>query len=160
MSRSSPRRIVHLGLLVIVIFTFLGADQDARFQTLGLKIKCICGGCNQALVACNHVGCSYSDRMRAELASAVDRGDSDDLTLQAFVQEYGPTVLIAPTATGFNRVAWIMPYLALMLGITTVVLIVRTWRMRPPVLSAAGTTPVSGPGLEPFREQARRDTEV
>ena len=77
---------------------------------------CVCG-CNQVLLECNHVGCTYSDRMRDELAAEFDRGDSDDLVLQAFVQKYGPTVLAAPTTTGFNRVAWIMPYLALVLGL-------------------------------------------
>jgi cytochrome c-type biogenesis protein CcmH/NrfF len=41
----------------------------------------------------------------------MDRGDNDDLVLQGFVQEYGPTVIAAPTSTGFNRVAWIMPFL-------------------------------------------------
>ena len=30
--------------------------------------------------------------------------------MQAFVQKYGNTVLSAPTGTGFNRVAWIMPF--------------------------------------------------
>ena len=40
----------------------------------------------------------------------IDKGDNDDLILQGFVQEYGPTVIAAPTATGFNRMAWIMPF--------------------------------------------------
>jgi cytochrome c-type biogenesis protein CcmH/NrfF len=51
--------------------------------------------------------------MRNELAAGIQRGDSDDLVLQAFVQKYGATILAAPTTTGFNRVAWVMPYLAL-----------------------------------------------
>ena len=50
---------------------------------------CACG-CRQILLECNHVGCSYSDRMRDELSTALTRGDSDDLVLQAFVQKYGP----------------------------------------------------------------------
>jgi cytochrome c-type biogenesis protein CcmH len=156
MSRNGLRRRFELLLLVAVVFLVLGADQDARFQSLGHKVKCICGGCNQALVECNHVGCTYSDRMRGELASYVARGDSDNLTLQAFVQKYGPTVLIAPTTTGFNTVAWVMPYLALVLGIITVVLVGRAWKLRPP----DGVTPPAQAELEPFREQARRDTEL
>ena len=32
----------------------------------------------------------------------VARNDSDDLILQAFVQEYGPTVLAEPPTKGFN----------------------------------------------------------
>src|SRR5205823_11808380 len=67
-------------------------------QTCALPILCVCG-CNQVLLECNHVGCAYSDRMRGELAAGVERSESDDLTLQTFVQKYGPTVLIAPTST-------------------------------------------------------------
>ncbi len=91
-------------------------DQAARFNDLGHRMMCVCG-CNQILLECNHVGCTYSDRMRAELVAAVDRGDNDDLTLQSFVQKYGPPVLAAPTKTGFDRVAWVAPYLALVLGL-------------------------------------------
>jgi cytochrome c-type biogenesis protein CcmH/NrfF len=156
MSGNGLVRLLQLLLLASVVFLVLAADQDARFQSLGHKVKCICGGCNQALVECNHVGCTYSDRMRGELASYIERGDSDNLTLQAFVQKYGPTVLIAPTTTGFNTVAWVMPYLALVLGIITVVLVGRAWRLRPP----QAVTPAAQGELEPFREQARRDTEV
>ena len=71
-----------------------------------------------------------------------------------------PTVLIAPTSTGFNRVAWIMPYLALTLGIATVVLIVRAWKHRPLPVSPSKVAPVTGVELERFREQARRDTAI
>jgi cytochrome c-type biogenesis protein CcmH len=98
--------------------------------------------------------------MRGELASYIERGDSDDLTLQAFIQKYGPTVLIAPTNSGFNRVAWIMPYLALLLGITTVVCIVRAWKMRPAKIAGSTLPPVSAREIEDFREQARRETEL
>jgi cytochrome c-type biogenesis protein CcmH/NrfF len=152
-------RVSQFLLLMFAVFLLLGADQDARFQSLGHKIKCICS-CNQVLLECNHVGCTYSDRMRGELASYVERGDSDDLTLQAFVQKYGPTVLIAPTNSGFNRVAWIMPYLVLLLGISTVVFIVRAWKMRPSPFAGSNPAPASGHELESFREQARRETEV
>jgi cytochrome c-type biogenesis protein CcmH len=149
-----------MALLSLVIFAFLGAGDDAaRFNQLGHRLMCVCS-CNQILLECNHVGCPYSDRMRGELMAALDRGDSDDLSLQAFVQKYGPTVMAAPTTTGFNRVAWVMPYLALVLGITTVVLVVRAWRLRPLAASAGGVPPVSGDQLERFRNQARKDTEL
>ena len=63
-----------------------------------------------------------SDGMRNELVSAVTRGDSDSLVQQAFVQKYGPTVLAAPTGTGFDRTAWIMPFAALFVEFGVVVL--------------------------------------
>ena len=160
MPRYFLKRVLHLTLLVSLVFILLGTDQDARFQSLGHKVKCICGGCNQVLLECNHVGCTYSSHMRAELAASVDRGESDDLTLQAFVQKYGPTVLIAPTATGFNRVAWVMPYLVLVLGLATVVIVARTWKMRPAPVPAGALPRVSGTQLEHFREQAQKETET
>jgi cytochrome c-type biogenesis protein CcmH/NrfF len=154
------RRSAQLILLTLAVFALLGAgDESARVNDLGHRMMCVCG-CNQILLECNHVGCAYSDRMRAELVAAVDRGDNDDLTLQGFVQKYGTTVMAAPTKTGFNRVAWIMPYLVLVLGLTMVTLIVRAWRSRPLVLPVGAVAAVHGAELEHFRNQARKDTEV
>ncbi len=161
---SARRTVVFLalkcGLICLAILTFLGAgDESARFNDLGHRLICVCG-CNQILLECNHVGCTYSDRMRNELVAAVDKGDNDDLTLQSFVQKYGTTVVAAPTTKGFNRIAWIMPYLALVLGLTTVVLVVRKWRSRPLLLPAGAVAPVRGAELERFRAQARKDTDL
>jgi len=158
-STPSVKRGFQLAFLFVVVMTLLGADDDSRFQSLGHKLMCACS-CNQVLLECNHVGCPLSDGMRNELTANVERGDSDDLVLQAFVQKYGPTVLLAPTTEGFNRAAWVMPYLALVLGLATVVLIVRSWRNRPLLLPQGAVAPVSGDDLDRFREQARKDTEV
>jgi cytochrome c-type biogenesis protein CcmH/NrfF len=156
------RRSLHAALLCLIVFAFLGAsDEGARFNNLGHRLMCVCG-CNQILLECNHVGCTYSDRMRNELMAGLDRGENDDLTLQDFVQKYGPTVLAAPTGTGFNRVAWIMPFLALVLGLTTTILIVVSWKGRGPGDGGGGAASgTSGsPELDRFREQARKDTEL
>lgn len=159
-SSRSFQRITQLALLSFAILALMGAgDQEARFQSLGHHMMCVCG-CGQILLECNHVGCQYSDRMRTELMAALDHGDNDDLILQAFVQKYGTTVIAAPTATGFNRVAWIMPFLALILGLVTTALIVRAWKDRPAPTSPGGVSPVAGPELETFRRQAREETEV
>jgi cytochrome c-type biogenesis protein CcmH len=157
---NSVWRSLQVTLLCLSVFALLGAgDESARFNTLGHKLMCVCG-CSQILLECNHVGCTYSDRMRGELIAGLDRGENDDLTLQDFVQKYGPTVLAAPTATGFNRVAWVMPFLALVLGLTTTIFIVLAWRKRPALAAPGGVLPVSGVDLEHFRSQARKDTEV
>ncbi len=102
-------RIAQFVLIALVAVLFMGADSDARFNKLGHQLMCACG-CNQVLLECNHVGCTYSDRMRNELAAGIARGDNDSLILQSFVQKYGNTVLAAPTGSGFNVVAWITPF--------------------------------------------------
>ena len=94
------------------------------------------------------------------VAAAVSRGDSDSLVQQAFVQKYGPTVLAAPTTTGFDRTAWIMPFVVLLAGIGFVVYIVRSWKNKPAPALADGLTPVRGAELDEFREQARKETDL
>jgi cytochrome c-type biogenesis protein CcmH/NrfF len=136
---------------------FLAAGDNARVDRLGHQVICMCG-CNQVLLECNHLGCPYLSRMKQELTAAVDRGDSDSAITQFFVQTYGTLVLAAPPNRGFNRVAWLMPYLALPAGMTLVVLIVWIWRKRPVRVHASVPAPVRGEELARFREQARKET--
>ncbi|MBZ5694805.1 MAG: cytochrome c-type biogenesis protein CcmH [Acidobacteriia bacterium] len=129
------------------------AQQTQRAKTLGAKMMCVCG-CNQILTACNHVGCQYSHAMLKELDDRVARGDSDNLILQSFIQEYGPTVLMEPPAKGFTWLVWIMPIVAPILAFFLIWQVVRRWRRRA-VLAPAG-----GPALSPeLLDRARRQAE-
>jgi cytochrome c-type biogenesis protein CcmH/NrfF len=98
--------------------------------------------------------------MRNELMAAVSRGDSDSLVEQSFVQKYGPTVLAAPTMQGFDRAAYIIPPVALILGFGLIVMVVRSWKNRPAPAIADGLRPASGTELEQFRDQARKETDL
>jgi cytochrome c-type biogenesis protein CcmH/NrfF len=145
------------GLLTVAFaLSLLGASGDrARFTDLGHRMMCVCG-CNQILLECNHVGCPYSDRMRDQLMSAVQKDGSDDAVLQSFVREYGTTVLAAPTGRGFDRMAWIMPFAVFFGGSFTAAILIRNWKGRPPSPPTAGTPPA----LDRYREQARKETEL
>jgi len=154
------RRLLSALILAAAIVLLMGAgDADARFKDLGHRMMCACG-CGQVLLECNHVGCTYSDKMRDQLSASIDKGNNDDLILQGFVQEYGPTVIAAPTATGFNRIAWIMPFLVLGLGIALAVYIVRSWKNRPTPALADGIVIPHGHELDDFRRQARKETDL
>jgi cytochrome c-type biogenesis protein CcmH/NrfF len=98
--------------------------------------------------------------MRNELMAAVSRGDNDSLVEQGFVQKYGPTVLAAPTNRGFDRIAYIIPFVALFLGFGLIMLVIRDWKNRPEPVLADGLRPVRGAELEQFRDQARKDTDL
>ncbi|HVN21612.1 MAG TPA: hypothetical protein VMU05_22690, partial [Dongiaceae bacterium] len=73
------KRLLQACLLAFVCIACLGAtpsrSADTRFNDLGHKLMCKCG-CNQILLECNHVGCSYSTQMREELMAALTRGAS------------------------------------------------------------------------------------
>jgi cytochrome c-type biogenesis protein CcmH/NrfF len=156
-TRNSKLRIAQLLLIALLAIAFMGADSDARFNKLGHGLMCMCS-CGQVLLECNHVGCTYSSRMRDELAAGIERGDNDSLVLQSFVQKYGAVVLAAPTTTGFNRIAWIMPFAVFALAIILTVWLVRLWRAH------AVAQPVPHPNLgaeqlDDLRKRARQETE-
>jgi len=98
--------------------------------------------------------------MRNELITAIERGDSDSLVEQAFVQKYGPTVLAAPTTQGFDRAAWIFPAVAFLVGVVLIVVIVRAWKKPPPSNPPGSGGSAVNAELEKFRQQALEETEV
>jgi cytochrome c-type biogenesis protein CcmH len=159
MKRFLTRRPLQLLVLALAIPFLAGASNDeARFNDIGHKMMCSCG-CSQILLECNHVGCTQSDKMRNQLAAAVQRGDNDDLILSTFVGTYGPAILAAPIRGGFDRVAWIMPFLVFVLATGVAVWIIRIWKSRPSVVAAA-SAPAVTPELDRFRDQARKETEL
>ena len=151
-------RAAQLLLIALLAIGFMGADSDARFNKLGHQLMCMCG-CNQILLECNHVGCTYSDRMRNELTAGLERGDSDSLVLQSFVQKYGNTVLAAPTTTGFNRVAWIMPFAVFAAALALTIWFVRLWKSRS-VAQPVPRPQLNSAELDALRKRARQETEV
>ena len=150
-------RIAQLALVAVLATLFLGADTDARFNKLGHQLMCMCG-CNQILLECNHVGCTYSERMRNELAATIARGDNDSLILQSFVQKYGNTVLAAPTGRGFNVVAWIMPFAVFAGAVVLAVWLVRMWKSRA-VAQPLARPALDAAQLDELRKKARQETE-
>lgn len=132
------------------------AQQTDRAKQIGKRLMCMCG-CKQILTACNHVGCQVSGAMLKELDQRVARGDSDDLILQSFVQEYGTEVIAEPPAKGFNRVAWFLPSIVLVAGLAIVIVVILRWAGRPAHVPAESK--ISDELLARARAQADRDTE-
>jgi cytochrome c-type biogenesis protein CcmH/NrfF len=160
LKRFSQHRLRLAGVICLALAILpAAADNSARVDKLGHKLICMCG-CEQVLLECNHYGCPYLTPEQRELTAAVDGGRSNEDILSAFVNEYGPTVLAAPPNTGFNRVAWLMPYFALAIGVFGVVLVVRNWRGHPTATPATGGATRAASDLDRFREQARRETDL
>jgi cytochrome c-type biogenesis protein CcmH/NrfF len=153
------RRILQVVIIAVVAFAVLGAqsDQRARYTKLGHALMCECG-CGQILLECNHVGCTVSDKMAKQLRSMIDKGQSDDQIKDAFVQEYGVIVLAAPTNKGFDRVAWIMPFVVFGLGMLAVVYVVKTWKSRQ--AAAAVIANAAPEEMDEMKRRAREETEV
>jgi len=147
-----------VGLCAALLSVFATSGVEARFNNLGHQMICMCG-CNQILLECNHVGCTYSEKMRGQLMAGLQRGESDTQVQQFFVQEYGLTVLAAPVNSGFGRVAWVTPFIVFLGALLLAALVIRNWRLRTATVSGSGK--VTGTAeLVGYREQARRETEI
>ena len=65
-----------------------------------------------AIAECRKDPCATSHEMRGELAALIDQGKSHDEIIQAFITSYGSQEMLgAPLDKGFNRLAWLFPYL-------------------------------------------------
>jgi cytochrome c-type biogenesis protein CcmH len=137
MKRGTRALVIVLAALVCVAAPAL-AQKTERAKKLSKRMMCLCG-CNQVLGECNHVGCQMSAEMLAKLDERVARNEPDDLTLQAFIQEYGIRVLAEPPREGFTILAWLMPIVATLAGLGVVWGVLQRMR-RPGMASAAGGT--------------------
>jgi len=152
-----------------LLSAFGDAQPPDHAHRLGMKVRCMCGGCNDSAGSCYHVGGAFSGPCDTALAMLkqidlrIAEGQSDDLIVQSFVQEYGQAVLVEPPHSGFGLVAWWIPALALIGGFALVLGVISRWRKRlspEPALAGAGNAhPIPSELLDRARAQAARDTE-
>lgn len=170
-TRTSSRTARRLASLVaacsLVALSFvaprpLSAQQTKRGKDIGKRVMCMCGGCNDAAGLCTHTGGSFSGPcetargMQKEIDAHVAKGDSDGATLDAFVQEYGPTVLVEPPKHGFNLLAWLMPIVLPLLALVAVWEVVRRWRAKSALVPAGGPS-VDAAFVARARSEAGKD---
>jgi cytochrome c-type biogenesis protein CcmH/NrfF len=152
------KRAVRSLILPLMAVLLMGADnQEARYQKLGGKIMCTCG-CAEMLLQCDHVGCPNSERMTHELRANVQTMSNDEQVLDWFRSTWGVVAVVEPRTHGFELLAWILPVAGLGLGLLLVILLLRTWKMRPAPIAAADLN--LAPDLEALRDRARRETEI
>jgi len=141
---------------LLLLFMVGAGNTPDRYQQLGHKLMCTCS-CGQVLLECNHVGCTVSTQEEGELRTALERGDSDQLILQNFVQKYGPTVLAAPPESGFNLVAWIAPGVVFLLAMFVTALVIRKWKLHTVAMPAEIAT---DPHTTAILDKVRKETEL
>lgn len=126
-----------------------GEDGDA-IKAIELRLHCTCG-CNLDVYTCRTTdfSCSYSPRMHREVLALAREGKTAQQILDAFVAEYGESVLMAPKPEGFNLMGYLVPGGAVALGAAVLAFVIgRRERRRSLALAAA-----SGAGAGPARAQ-------
>ena len=115
--------------IFVVAWSFLSVSgtsyAGSLLQDLENALMCKCDDkCGKVLVNCT---CSTSDKTRAKFSKMLDSGLTVDQIIKSQVDEYGETVLSAPTKFGFNLTAWVMPFIALVAGGVGVRKVIYSW---------------------------------
>ncbi|UCD11856.1 MAG: cytochrome c-type biogenesis protein CcmH [Nitrospinaceae bacterium] len=107
-----------LALMAVPVLFLLAlppaAGAGALLADLENALMCKCDDkCGKVLINCT---CSTSDKTRAEFTRMLESGLTVEQIIQKQVDQYGETVLSAPTKNGFNLTAWVAPFAALLVG--------------------------------------------
>lgn len=89
---------------------------------MGDKLACKCGACNNTVATCQMLECHYSLPAREKIGSMQKTGLSDDAIVDNFVKEGGLAALASPPTEGFHLLGWLMPFIAISLGLGVVAL--------------------------------------
>lgn len=121
-------------------------------QETSEALTCQCG-CGLTVANCNHPQCSFSVPLRTQIEGMIARGMTRAQIVAFFRAQYGEKILSAPTTQGFNLLAWVMPFVALIAGGVLIFLSLGRWRSPSPL--------PAGPALETavFDSELRRRLE-
>jgi len=170
-----PAGAVTTSLLVLVLLSGgvaeLRADHVTSAQTVVIPPKsplekdlqtaiiCMCGTCGRKRVG--ECTCDTAVKMQTEIAKLVAAGKTRDEIIQQFIAEYGSQeVLSEPINTGFNRLAWLLPYGTGLAGVLMLGFVAVRWSRRSHVEPLSETPSVpANPALQDQLEDELKDLE-
>jgi cytochrome c-type biogenesis protein CcmH len=90
------------------------------------RIRCQCG-CTLDVFTCRTTdfACQVSPAMHRDIMTLVEGGYSAQEILDAFVNEYGDRVLMAPPKVGFNILGYVLPSVAVAIGAIVLAIVIR-----------------------------------
>ncbi len=126
-------------------------------KELRAALICMCGTCGRQLVG--QCACGYAAQMREEIAELVKKGMTRDEVLQYYITKYGSQEpLAAPIDRGFNRLAWLLPYILGAAGALAAGGFAAHWSRRPRGAGAPAVAPIEAdPELQAKLDDELRD---
>jgi cytochrome c-type biogenesis protein CcmH len=131
----SRRALAWIALAAVVVVTLAivawprGGHPSAagRVQTLTSELRC--PDCEGQSIAQSSTETARA--ARADIRRRVDAGQSDADIRQAYIDKFGPSILLKPESTGLGILVWGLPAAAIVLGAAGLVFALRRWRREP-----------------------------
>jgi len=146
--------IVAIGLSVAVSRSAQAqppTPSDNQVNQVASQLYCpVCE--NVPLDVCPTQACAqWRELIREKLAA----GWSDDQIKQYFVTQYGDRVLATPPAHGLNWLVYVLPPVAILIGVGILAAVLRSWR-RAPVPEPAAPPSTEDPYVRQMEEELKR----
>ncbi len=118
-----------IAFLIILLFASPARVNAATVSDISQQLICQCG-CTLVLANCTHGECMSRDTMTTLIEQKLAQGQSEEQIIQSFVAQYGEQVLASPPKKGFNLVAWVLPFVAILAGGGVIYLALKKWVWR------------------------------
>jgi cytochrome c-type biogenesis protein CcmH len=149
--------LLGLGLCALTTLTALAQTPTPnKINEIAKGLWCpLCNGVR--LDNCELQACI---QMKEVIGQKVEAGESEAQIRAYFVEQYGDVVLGAPSTQGFNRLAWILPFLAAALGLGWLIYFVRSvTRRRTAAVTAAAPEGASEPAQDDYLRRVDEELE-
>ncbi len=124
-------------LLILIIMAFpamaMATDtipstpqKQALYDDLISEMACGCG-CGTTLKTCPHENCSHAVPARKEILGYIDGGLGREEIKAKMVATHGEAILAQPMFRGFNIVAWVTPFIVILVVGYLVALVIKKW---------------------------------
>ena len=111
---------------VAVVYAQTRLPTDDEVNAIAKQLYCpVCP--NTPLDVCETQACKD---WRAQIRDQLAAGWSEERIIDYFVTQYGERVLAEPGRKGFTALVWVLPVIAVLLGLAVVWQVLRSWRSR------------------------------
>ncbi len=134
------------------IFTSGGTPKPTQ---AALESALVCTTCHEPL---DESSSPLALQMKKQIREQIAAGRTTAQIKAYFVAELGPQVLAVPTKSGFNLLAWLLPFAAIILGAAAVGFGARAWLKNRD--DADSATPAEGGPKLSSKQELRVDQEL
>lgn len=126
-SARTPRTYVSVLVALALGFSPVGAATTAEIKAVAEDLVCLCGNCNrESLATC--LCTDFAVPEREAIGLALDQDQTRQQIIDGYVARFGPMALAVPPHEGFNLLAWVAPFLALLFGVALVRTLLVRWK--------------------------------
>ncbi len=126
-------------------------NPSADVRRAGARLQCQCG-CKDSVATCSMLECGFSKPAKERIARMQNVGMNDQQIVQAFIQDYGAGIFLAPP----SALGWIVPYVLVGFGLTAIWLFLRR-AYKPKPLAEVGPIELDDPALAKYKDQIEKE---